>query len=299
MNFEDEEYIRVYTRNTATTKKLGWEGRTVLWHLERIVQKSGVLELEEGDDLVEVVAALCDLPEDITKLGLVRLASRGVTVRHAASLEIVRFVEAQNAKRSDRLRAQDYRDRQKAEALISVEKRADASRSVTERHVSSLLASPLLALPCLPPPPPEPVTVVVAVVNEDRETACPGDLCDRAEQCGMFPELSGALQVPEASLRAEARDFMAYWTIGAGMGKRRGVWMGKLRQRLVERAQNGHFPKLRPVAAAEETLRAEALYQSRKRDEQARIDDLNRLAQAEPRNVTGGFDLAALTARIG
>lgn len=153
MNFEDEEYIRVYVRNTATTKMLGWEGRTVLWHLERVVEKSGVLELEEGDDLTEVVAALCDLPIEITKLGLERLASRRVTIRHAASLTIVRFVEAQNAKRSDRLRAQDYRDRQKLEAQASFPEKAEekpgASRGVTPRHDSSLLALPLPASPCL------------------------------------------------------------------------------------------------------------------------------------------------------
>lgn len=147
MNYEDEEYVRLYVRDTVTTKKIGWEGRTVLWHLLRVVQKSGILELQEGDDLVEIVSALCDLPESITKLGLERLASRGVTRRHAASLEIVRFVEAQNAKRSDRLRAQAYRDRQTQERLKSSEETASASRIVTARHDSSLLASPLLPSP--------------------------------------------------------------------------------------------------------------------------------------------------------
>lgn len=85
MNFEDEEYVRVYCRDTPTTDRIGWEGRTVLWHLERVVPKSGVLELDENDDLVEVVASLCKLPEDLTKAGLERLASRGVTRRHAAA----------------------------------------------------------------------------------------------------------------------------------------------------------------------------------------------------------------------
>lgn len=297
MNFEDEEYIRVYTRNTATTKKLGWEGRTVLWHIERIVQKSGVLELEDGDDLVEVVAALCDLPEDITKCGLERLASRGVTVRHEASLEIVRFVEAQNAKRSDRLRAQDYRDRQKAEALVSAEKKADASRSVTERHVSSLPASPLPP-PSLAPPPPEPVTLVVTVGNGDRETICPLDLLDRAEQCGMFPELAQALHVPEAALRAEAHKFLSYWTIGAGMGKPRRVWVGKLRQRLIERAQNGDLPHVAPAAAVDDA-RVKALHERRLQAEQRRIEELNHLAKAEARDAPSGFDLARAVARIG
>lgn len=151
MNFEDEDYVRLYTRDTVTMKKIGWEGRAVLSELMRKVERSGVLELEEGDDVAEAVAALCDLPVEIARTGLGLLASRGVTRRHGASLVLVRFVEAQNARRSDRLRAQDYRDRQKGGRSILPEENEYSSRYVTGRHDSSLLPSPLLS-PASPPP---------------------------------------------------------------------------------------------------------------------------------------------------
>jgi hypothetical protein len=77
--------------------------------------------------------------------------------------------------------------------------------------------------------------------NEDpgRETACPLDLYDRAEQAGVHTELAGRLTVPIESLRQETREFVAYWTIGGGMGQRRTTWVARLRQRLVKRAGEG------------------------------------------------------------
>lgn len=137
MNFEDEEYVRLYTRDTVTMKRIGWEGRTVLWHLMRKVEGSGVLELDAGDDAAEAVAALCDLSEELARTGLERLASRGVTELHGSSLVLVKFVEAQNARRSDRLRAQDYRDRKRAN---SPDETDESLRSVTDRHDSSPLS---------------------------------------------------------------------------------------------------------------------------------------------------------------
>lgn len=167
MNFEDEEYVRVYTKKTNTFRKLGWEGRTVLWHLFIEADKAGYIEFDEGDDLVESVAELIDMPEEIVRVGLERLASRGVTTRHGGSLVIARFVEAQNAKRSDRLRAQDYRDRKRFDALIALhensvntEQNEESSRGITGAHEAPSLVTNRHPSPCpaLPPPasPPHP-----------------------------------------------------------------------------------------------------------------------------------------------
>lgn len=167
MNFEDEEYVRLYSRDTVTMKKIGWEGRTVLWHIMRKVESSGVLELEDGDDEAEAVALLCDVPVDLARIGLDKLASRGVTQRHGSSLVLVRFVEAQTARRSDRLRAQDYRDRQKIKLLEEIEQ---SSRGVTANHDSSLPASPL-HLPALPPPAEERARDLESGISETAPTA--------------------------------------------------------------------------------------------------------------------------------
>jgi hypothetical protein len=81
------------------------------------------------------------------------------------------------------------------------------------------------------------------VIDHDRETICPMNLTDRAADVGVFLELSKYLNVSEADLLEEARQFVAYWVIGQGMGKKRSHWMAKLRQRLIERAQEGKLPK--------------------------------------------------------
>lgn len=144
MNFEDEQYVRLYTRKTITSKRLGWEGRTVLWHLMCEADRSGIIEVGDGD-LAEALAVLLgDIPEEVIKVAIPRLASQGVTSRHGSKLLLVRFQEAQEAKRSDKVRAKECRDRRRAELVTprdgSVTQSDDASRSVTVRHETSLSA---------------------------------------------------------------------------------------------------------------------------------------------------------------
>jgi hypothetical protein len=61
VNFEDEEYVRVYTKKTITFRRLGYEGRTVLWHLMLEADRGGVVELGEGDEVEAVTMLLGDL----------------------------------------------------------------------------------------------------------------------------------------------------------------------------------------------------------------------------------------------
>jgi hypothetical protein len=175
MNFEDESYVRLYTRKTITSKRLGWEGRTVLWHLMCEADRAGIIEVGDGE-LGEALTVLLDLPEELIRTAIPRLESQGVTIRHGSRLLIVRFQEAQEAKRSDAVRAKEYRDRRRHEitssrdgASQSVTERHDEPSGVMPRHESSLSA--VLPLPPLPPvletaqvrepapPPPPPVKV--------------------------------------------------------------------------------------------------------------------------------------------
>jgi hypothetical protein len=157
-HWEDEPYVRVYSRKDIDWKLLGWEGRIVHWHLRCEATSSGAIELGDGDE-AEAVAVLTELPIEVVRVGLQRCASRGVTERHGTSLLITDFLESETAKRSDRVRAQVYRDRVRMGDKPTVTKRDDKpkvvtrrddpSRPVTEnhgRHESSLLSP---ALPCL------------------------------------------------------------------------------------------------------------------------------------------------------
>lgn len=91
MNFEDEEYVRVYTRKTAPMSLIGWEGRTVLWHLMLACDARGLLEFARRDDLVEVVCLMTEMPEDVARVGLIRLLDEQLVQREPAGLRIAEF----------------------------------------------------------------------------------------------------------------------------------------------------------------------------------------------------------------
>jgi predicted NBD/HSP70 family sugar kinase len=83
---------------------------------------------------------------------------------------------------------------------------------------------------------------------DESETPCPPELRQKAEAVGVLQELSDALGVPLLSVVDAADEFVGYWTIGEGMGKRRRHWMRKLREH-VRRAHRER--RLRPPGEVE------------------------------------------------
>jgi hypothetical protein len=124
VNFEDEHYVRVYTKDTKTWMRWGWEGQTVFMHLMRRLDKAGVLD--DIEDPVPDVALLTGLPEEIVAKGLPRLLDSG-TLQHINGLLVApRYIEGQTSKRSDAVRAKESRERRRQTAMLS--------QIVTERH---------------------------------------------------------------------------------------------------------------------------------------------------------------------
>lgn len=124
MNFEDEHYVRVYTKDTKTWLRWGWEGQTVFMHLMRRLDKAGVLD--DIEDPVPDVALLTGLPEEIVAHGLPRLLSSG-TLQHVNGLLVCpRYIDGQTSKRSDAVRAKESRERRRQTAMLS--------QIVTPRH---------------------------------------------------------------------------------------------------------------------------------------------------------------------
>ncbi len=113
MNFEDERYVRVYTRKTVTTKLLGWDGRMCLYALLLEVDRAGVLDLE-GLDPAEALAALADLPLEHAQTGMAKLLTRKVVVVTDGVLFVPNFIRAQEAKQSDAQRQRESRARRAA-----------------------------------------------------------------------------------------------------------------------------------------------------------------------------------------
>ena len=115
MNFQDEDYRRLYIRRTVTNRRLGWEGRAVMHELLYEFDRSGVFEF--GDDAAQDISDLVDLPLDVVQRGLTRLLHTKTWVMSSGRIVWSNFVEAQNCPRSDRLRQQELRERRRDEAM--------------------------------------------------------------------------------------------------------------------------------------------------------------------------------------
>jgi hypothetical protein len=101
-------------------------------------------------------------------------------------------------------------------------------------------------------PPPAPARTLDFTESDD-ESLIPLDLVARADARGVFSDmLSGMPGVTVEQLRDKAREFVSFWTIGAGTGKKRRLWMRKLREDLRRAWREG---KLRPPGILEHEAR--------------------------------------------
>ena len=176
MDFANERYVRVYTRDTATWKLLPWQGRALLPLILRKLDRAGVADLGEAETPAEAVAALVDLPEEVCAVGLPALLKRGVLVLQGGRLWAPKFVEAQECASTPAQRQRESRGRARELGALEghappipplleaapqppvtirdevVTKRDDLSRAVTDGHATSQVVTPCLAVPSLAVP---------------------------------------------------------------------------------------------------------------------------------------------------
>lgn len=238
MNFEDEPYVRLYKRKTITFKRIGWEGRLVLWHLMLEVDRAGIVDVGEGDE-AGAVAVLLDLPEDIVRTGLSRLASHGVTRRHGTTLVISRFIEAQEATRSDASRAREYRERRRDAAsrgVTSESRNVTApSRTVTDGHEPSLSTLQYIT---------DPQTGATGGgdrLDLDYATECPPALAEMLAERGLIASMAKQHGVSAADVAAAVRDYAEHFTRGRGFGEKRKNWVRCARGKVLDLHKQGRL----------------------------------------------------------
>lgn len=158
MDWADERYVRLYTRDTADLLAFGWEGRLVWYELLRKADRAGVLD--HGGD-IGVVAELLRVPADVFERGIERIVRRGAARLTETAIVIPNYLAAQEAAKSDRLRQQESRAKRRADAMAPrtgagvTNRDAMPSQAVTNGHdesqasrnVTPSLAVPSLAIP--------------------------------------------------------------------------------------------------------------------------------------------------------
>lgn len=172
MDWSNERYVRVYTRDTTTWKLLDWQARTVLLHLFRKVDRAGVLEV--GDDGVMGLAAMLELPIEFVEHAmpqLTRSRSAGVPptlVKTRTAFVLPNFMDAQEAHQTDAQRQREARARRReksmapelpstangfvttANGFVTDETDSGHNRHNASQPVTPSLADPILAKPNQP-----------------------------------------------------------------------------------------------------------------------------------------------------
>lgn len=142
MNFSDERYVRLYSRDTTTWKRLGWEGQCTLCQILRRLDRSGVLEIEDVSPAA-AVSLHTGGPIAFIAAGVAKLLELGVMEHVGTSLVFPKFIEAQEAATSDKQRQKESRERRRSQA------RSVTSQNVTECHTPSHAVTASHSVPCL------------------------------------------------------------------------------------------------------------------------------------------------------
>jgi hypothetical protein len=168
MNWSDERYVRLYTRDSTDWRMWAWQARCVLPLLLRKVDRAGRLDL--GKYGLDGLAVMLDIPAEVAEPGIKALLADGCVTQTDSVLVVCNFIEAQEAVASDKQRARWHREKLRTEAMgqdapaesenvtnrddgitnrdATVTNREEKSRAVTRRHAASRGVTPSRAVPC-------------------------------------------------------------------------------------------------------------------------------------------------------
>lgn len=178
MNWSDERYVRLYTRDTPDWLFWSWQSRALLPLLMRKVDRAGVLDLGRCGNRGLAVAV--GLPVEVADAGLAGLLEDGCVSLVDSVLVIRNFIEAQESAQTDAQRQRERRARHRVEAERGVTQRDNPSQNVTGGHAASQIVTGghaasrdvTPAVPAVPAVPEEPLSAGAdaAAGTTDRPT---------------------------------------------------------------------------------------------------------------------------------
>jgi hypothetical protein len=181
VDWSNEIYVRLYTRDSATWLKMRWEGQCLLMALLRKVDRAGVLDGVR--DVVDDLSLVTGLPPEVVAPGIERLQNLGVVAINNNILCIPKFLNAQECCKSDKLRQREARDRRRwtvtnrdasvTNSDASVTNSDQTSRAVTDRHGPSRTVTDRHSLPCFALPyiaDPDPISDQSGIIPTDTDT---------------------------------------------------------------------------------------------------------------------------------
>jgi len=169
--FSDEKYVKLYSRDTLTWQTWPWEARALLSLLLRKVDGAGLLETGRMDP-VQAVALQVALPIAVVEVGLPALLESGTVVQVQAGILVAKFVEAQEATKTEARKKKDQRERErdqrKAQPIESLEADVPQCPAVSRAVPLQPTTSPP---PAQPSPPP---TTTTTKSRQPKQPTLPG-----------------------------------------------------------------------------------------------------------------------------
>lgn len=265
MNYETEPWYKLYIRESTEDKVLPVLNRALRDFLLRFAkgrEDPTILgkTTNPGEDLARALGAhqteACQLVEFVQSM-----LDDGFLSHRKGRLWITNFVRAQEARTPGARRQKAYRakhpksrkgDAPETDASVTPEpesdvtvasrvtlqerreekRREETKRDETTRAPEHSSGSPEFA------------------DGDEAEAMCATDLEQRAVAVGIPRMLAQRLRVSEAVVVHEIREFVGYWTIGAGAGQKRSHWLKKLREHVRQRHAKGQLTAPGAIAHA-------------------------------------------------
>lgn len=152
MDFADEHYVKLFTRDTVTWRSWPWQARALFPLLMRAVDHAGILSVGTLEP-ARSVALMVMLPEDIVSPGIEALLADGTVELVSGALIIPRFNDAQESKKSNAQAKREQREKAKSIARGSQVIEATTAHRQTAAVSGRSGHPPSPALPCPTPSP--------------------------------------------------------------------------------------------------------------------------------------------------
>lgn len=199
MNWSDEHYVKVYTRETPNWAMLPWQSRALFLLILKKADKAGLIDL--GKDHLRSLAAYLAVPIDFAEPGLAGLLAAGTCELRDGVLITPKFLEAQEARKTKIAASREFRDRARDEARAGKRlKQLEPTESPRNgaSHVGTLQPDPS-PTPAQPeklagkkPPAPRPPDPRHAPLVKALVEACPGYAFDGRDAAAVTKLLAKA-----------------------------------------------------------------------------------------------------------
>lgn len=136
MDWSNEKWLKLYTRDSLTWLGWSWQARAVFCFLLRKVDRSGIIDCGQLS-AAQGVSMLTGVPEDVCATAIHELMKSETISFSRNKLVIPKFLAAQEARQSDKLRQSESRGRRLIKAIQGTEITNVVSHGVTPSHTAS------------------------------------------------------------------------------------------------------------------------------------------------------------------